>query len=109
MKLPAVRDGIMLKESDHEVFAINLDDGEIYQLNSTAIKIFSFCQEGITLDEAVARLAAECTEPGQEEVICQDVQETVSFFRQLCFVVDESVSSALPIDRVASEPAETNA
>jgi hypothetical protein len=88
MKLPAIKNEIMLKETDQETFAINLEDGEIYQLNPTAIKIFTFCQQEIMLDEAVARLAAECTQPGQEDVIREDVQDTVNLFRQLGLVAD---------------------
>lgn len=89
MKLPAIRDEIMLRDTDGEMFAINLEDGEIYQLNETAVKIFGFCQHEITLDEAVTHLAAECTEPGQEDVIREDVQETVQVFRELGFLMDE--------------------
>ncbi len=89
MKLPTIRDEIMLRDTDGEMFAINLEDGEIYQLNETAIKIFNFCQQGITPDEAVTRLAAECTVPGQEDVIREDVQETVQVFRELGFLMDE--------------------
>jgi hypothetical protein len=89
MKLPAVKDEVMLKESDDEVFVINLDDGEIYQLNDTALKIFSFCQEGITLNEAVTRLAAGCTQPGQEHVIREDVQETVNLLWELDLLAEE--------------------
>lgn len=86
MKLPPIKGEIMLRDTDGEVFAINLDDGEIYQLNDTAVRILTFCQQEITLDEAVARLATECTEPGQEDVIREDVQETVSLFRELDFL-----------------------
>jgi TPP-dependent 2-oxoacid decarboxylase len=88
--LPAIRDEIMLRDTDGEIFAINLEDGEIYQLNETAVKIFNLCQQEITLDEAVAQLAAECTVSGQEGVIREDVEETVSLFRELGFVVDDA-------------------
>lgn len=90
MKLPAIKDEIMLRDTDGEMFAINLEDGEIYQLNETAVKIFNFCQQEITLDEAVTCLAAECAVPGQEDVIREDVQETVQVFRELGFLMNES-------------------
>lgn len=86
MKLPTIKDEIMLREAEDAVFAINLDDGEMYRMNPTAQKIFTFCQEGITLDEAVDRLAAECDEPGQEEIIREDVQSTVGLLHELGFV-----------------------
>jgi hypothetical protein len=91
MKLPAVKDTIMIKQDDEAIFAINLDDGEIYQLNPTALKIFNFCAQGLLMEEAVSRLAVECIEPGQEDVIRQDVQETVDFFGELEFLTEQAM------------------
>jgi len=89
MKLPAIKDEIMLRDADDAVFAINLDDGEMYRLNETARKIFTFCQEGLDEDDAVSMLAAECEEPGQEDVILKDIRATVGLLRQLGFTEDE--------------------
>lgn len=86
MSLPTIRDEIMLRETEGQTFAINLDDGEMYQLNPTALKIFDFCKEGITFDEAVARLAAECDQPGQEEAIREDVEATIKQLGELGFL-----------------------
>jgi hypothetical protein len=86
MSLPTIKDEIMLREADDGTFAINLDDGEMYQLNPTALRIFNFCKEGITIDDAVSRLAAECSEPGQEDVIREDVEQTIGLLRELGFI-----------------------
>ena len=86
MTLAAIKDEIMLRESEEETFAINLDDGEMYKLNSTALKIFTFCKEGLTTDEAVQQLAKELAEPGQEAAIREDVEATVKQFGELGFL-----------------------
>ncbi len=86
MKLPAIKDEIMLRESEDGTFAINLDDGEMYKLNPTALKIFSFCKDGLTLEEAVQNLGAELSEAGQDDAIREDVEGTIKVLGELGFL-----------------------
>ncbi len=83
MKLPKIKDEIMVRREEDDFYVIDIEKGEIYRLNRTAAAIFESCRENLSLEELITRLSE-----GKEEeltLIKQDVLETIKKFRELRF------------------------
>ena len=76
MRLPRAKTSVIVQKDQADLFLVDTDGGEVFQINETAARIFSLCQGGATIDSAVAALAEGLTTPGQEELIRQDVEAT---------------------------------
>lgn len=77
MLLPRAKKSVIVQKEQADLFLVDTDGGEVFQINETAARIFSFCQGGGTLDAAVAALAEGLAASGQEEHIREDVAATV--------------------------------
>ena len=73
MLLPRPRANVSICREQLEVFLVDAERGEIYQLNETAAQIFAACAAGFTVDQAVAVLLAGLSEPDQAELVRSDV------------------------------------
>lgn len=83
MKLPKIKDEIMVRKEEHDFYVIDMEKGEMYRLNRTAAEIFQACRENLSLEEIITRLSE-----GKEEelaLIKQDVLETIKKFSELRF------------------------
>jgi hypothetical protein len=83
MKLPRTRPGVILQRDQGDLFLLDTERGEVFEVNATAAAIFELCEGGASYDGAVAQLAAGLSEPGQEPEILLDVQATVRSFQEL--------------------------
>lgn len=83
MKLPSTRPGIILQRDQADLFLVDTEGGEVFEVNTTAARIFELCEGGASYDAVVAELAAGLSAPGQEPEILLDVQETVRRFQEL--------------------------
>jgi len=82
-KLPRVNSGVTVQQSGKDYFLVDTESGEVFEVNETAARIFSFCQSGSTVDGAVASLAQALSAKGQEAEILEDVHATVRQFQEL--------------------------
>ena len=83
MLLPRPRDGVTISRDQSDVFLIDEERGEVYQLNETAARIFAYCQAQLTLDAAVAELLAGLSEPDQEALVRSDVCAVIDQLHEL--------------------------
>ncbi len=82
-KLPRARATVIVQEQDDESYLLDTDGGEAFEVNATAARIFGFCQRELTVADAVRALASGVRDPDQEELIRQDVEDTVRQFEEL--------------------------
>ena len=61
--LPSPRPQIFVSRENQEVFLVDEERGEVYEINETAAHIFRLCQQAVTLDQAVAELLAGLRSP----------------------------------------------
>ena len=76
MLLPRARPSVIVQEDGADFFLVDTDGGEVFQINATAARIFTFCQRGGTVGSAVAALAEGLSAAGQEALIREDVEAT---------------------------------
>lgn len=76
MQLPRARSSVIVQEDSEDFFLVDTEGGEVFQINATAARIFSLCQRGASLDDAIAALAEGLSIDGQEALIREDVEET---------------------------------
>lgn len=67
---------MIVQKDQSDLFLVDTDGGEVFQINETAARIFTLCQSGKTVADAVAALAEGLSVSGQEEHIRQDVETT---------------------------------
>lgn len=73
----------MVQQSGKDYFITDTESGEVFEVNETAARIFSLCQDGKTYEEAVQSLSQAMSGQGQEAIILQDVHDTVRQFQEL--------------------------
>lgn len=83
MLTPRVLDTVMLQEESGEFFALDLNTGEVFSLNSTAAQILRMCEQGLALPEMISHLRQALHEPVDPQLIQQDVEETLQTFVHL--------------------------
>ncbi len=83
MILPKAVSSVVVQQSGEDFFLLDTLGGEMFEINSTAARIFSLCQTGVTYEAAVKSLATELNVTGQDSVILEDVRETVKQFQEL--------------------------
>jgi hypothetical protein len=83
MLLPRANPEILVKEEHGDFFLLDTESGEVYRVNATAARIFSYCQAGSSYAEAVRGLATLFRAEGQEQTVLEDVQDTVRQLQQL--------------------------
>lgn len=84
VQLPKVRNHILIRKRNGESFAVNLQNGEIYSLNETAIRILELCKNEVRLDEAVQTISKEFK--GDLAKVRKDVTSTIKTFRKYGFL-----------------------
>jgi len=89
MKLPQVPGRVMLREDGGEWYAMNLETGNLFKLNRSAFDILSFCQRGLTVDEAVAEMSAH-HQSGLDK-IRPDIIKTIARFKEYGLLVETAV------------------
>lgn len=96
MLLPTPRANVSISRRQSEVFLVDPDRGEMYELNETAAQIFAYCQAQLTVDQAVAALLTGLSEPDQQELIRADVCAVADQLRELGVCEPASVTSQCP-------------
>jgi hypothetical protein len=81
MILPSARPSVIAQQDGQDFFLLDPDNGEVFQVNATTVKIFALCREGATVDRAVSALAEGLDVAGQEAEIRADVERTAA---ELC-------------------------
>jgi len=81
--LPRAVTSIVVQQSGEDIFLLDTEGGEMFEVNPSAARIFTFCQRGATYDVVVKALAEEAKAQGQEDVILRDVQSAVRQFQEL--------------------------
>ena len=83
MVLPRAVAGVMVQQQQDAFFLLDTEGGEVFRVNETAARIFEFCRDGSTLDDAVRTLATGLSGNGPWDEIREDVRRTVAQFQEL--------------------------
>ncbi|XXF78562.1 PqqD family protein [Myxococcaceae bacterium GXIMD 01537] len=81
--LPRAQPGVIVQQQQDAWFLLDTEGGDVFNVNATAARIFSLCQSGVTLESAVEALASSLDAQGQQDVIREDVRQTVRTFQEL--------------------------
>ena len=73
----------MVQQQQDAFFLLDTEGGEVFRVNETAARIFEFCRDGSTLDDAVRTLATGLSGNGPWDEIREDVRRTVAQFQEL--------------------------
>lgn len=83
MKLPKIKNEIMVRREGDDFYVIDMEKGEMYRLNRTALEILEGCRKNLSLEEIITKLSE-----GKEEettLIKEDILETIEKFNELGF------------------------
>ena len=83
MNLPNVVSGVVIRQEADPPYVINMITGKIYTFNETALIMLRACQEGITEEELVGRLAES---EDEKLFVEEDVKKTLKLFSELKLV-----------------------
>ncbi|EYF07387.1 PqqD family protein [Chondromyces apiculatus] len=82
-RLPRARPGVILQQDQADLFLVDTDGGEVFEVNATAAAIFACCEQAQSYGDAVSALSEGLSEAGQGVEILADVEDTVRLFQQL--------------------------
>ncbi len=87
MKIPGIKNEILVRREEDDFYVINAENGETYKLNRTATEILENCKEKLSLEEIIVKLSKRNKE--ERDLIKEDILKTIKKFIELGFTEDE--------------------
>jgi len=87
MKIPRIKNEILVRREEDDFYVINTENGETYKLNRTATEILENCKEKLSLEEIIAKLSKGDKE--EQDLIKEDILKTIKKFIELGFTENE--------------------
>lgn len=83
MKIPRIKNEILVRREEDDFYVINTENGETYKLNRTAAEMLENCKEKLSLEEIIVKLSKGNKE--ERDLIKEDILKTIKEFIELGF------------------------
>lgn len=80
-RLPSPRRGVVVRQENADHFAVDLDTGDIFEMNESAAFILDACRRGLTFGALVDEMAARYGAVPREE-LARDADELLREMRK---------------------------
>ncbi len=87
MKIPRIKNEILVRREEDDFYVINTENGETYKLNRTATEMLENCKEKLSLEEIILKLSKGNKE--ERDLIKEDILKTIKKFIELGFTENE--------------------